>query len=61
MVAVNTWLAQLGTSNTGAASAGADVANRADSPERLTAVRIVGAIVLVAIIVLFAKMKMDRG
>lgn len=44
-----------------AARNGSDVANWADSPEKLVAVWVVGGIVLVAIIVLFAKMKMDKS
>lgn len=54
-------LAQLSSRSATSAEHGSDVAHWADSPEKLIAVWVVGGIVLVAIIVLFAKMKMDKG
>lgn len=44
-----------------AARNGTDIANWADSPAKLAIVWIVGLIVLVAVVVLLAKMKMDKG
>lgn len=62
MVAVTGVLAQssVGDAKT-AARTGSDVANWADSPEKLVAVWVVGGLVLIAVVVLLVRTKMDKG
>ncbi len=56
---MNLWLAQLSTNKTGP-EAGVDIANWADSPEKLALVWIIGGAILIAILILFVKFKMDK-
>jgi hypothetical protein len=53
-------LAQLSGSGYGPAREGSDIAEWADSPERLALVWIVGGVILIAVVVLLVKMKMDK-
>jgi hypothetical protein len=60
MVAVNSVLAQYGGTEN-AARNGSDIASWADTPGKLALVWLVGGIVLIAIVILLIKMKMDKG
>lgn len=51
-------LAQIG--GYGAAREGSDIAKWADSPEKLILVWVIGGAVLIAVLVLLVKMKMDK-
>lgn len=54
-----TMLAQSST-NTLPSQTASDIASRADSPEKLALVWIVGGALLVGVLVLLVKMKMDK-
>lgn len=52
-------LAQLGGAGA-AAGAGSDIAEMADSPEKLLLVWVIGGAILIGVIALLVKMKMDK-
>jgi hypothetical protein len=52
---MRTFLAQVGP-----AGAGSDIAEWADSPEKLALVWVIGGAILLAVLVFLIKMKMDK-